>query len=125
MELKEINEGIQALSQEDRDNVSDGSHTFSELYDHRSSIYIALCKTMSRLQAENGEKLSTWKSRKHSDGSGYEGWFVLGMGITPGEQITYHLPDKYWDLANVFERERAPEWDKHTPENVIERLLSI
>jgi len=68
--------------------ISDGYHTFDELYEHRVRLYLALCK--------HGPKF-VWKSRKHSDGTSYPGWFLLGMNTVPGLQMTYHIPDKYWD----------------------------
>lgn len=107
--------------------VSDGYHTFDELYDHRITLYIALCRHMHDLYAlENPGKYKIWKSKKHSDESEWEGWFILGIGQNKGEQITYHLPLDRWDeVSFVEEIEKAPEWDGHTPADVLERLKNI
>ncbi len=99
-------------------DVSDGYHTFRELYDHRDALFIALA----------GMSLASrrvWKSRKHSDGSVMEGWFILGIGKKEGDQITYHLPMTLWNhpqLVLVEDLPRAPEFDGHTSDDVISRL---
>lgn len=99
--------------------VSDGYHTIDELYEHRIIIYIALCKALS-------DSHNIWKSELHSDETKFEGWFILGINRGIGAQITYHLPIKYWNLCHfatsIF---KAPEWDKHTSEDVLERLLEL
>lgn len=100
--------------------ISDGYHTFDELYEHRCALYIALCKL-----AEKDNKL-IWRSKKHSDGSDLEGWFLLGINITKGEQITYHLPTRFWDSCEfAYTKEKAPDFDGHTPQDVIKRLKSL
>ena len=51
----------------------------------------------------------------------------MGIGKEAGNQITYHLPAKYWDECQKFSEEmnKAPEYDKHTPDDVLERLRKI
>ena len=67
-----------------------------------------------------------WRSKLHSDGSSFEGWFILGMNKKPGEQITYHLPESYWkELDWVETLEQAPEWDGHTSADVLNRLKDL
>lgn len=101
--------------------ISDGYHTFDELYDHRIALWIALCRKMVEFHHRADDLI--WRTRLHSDGSQFEGWFLLGMGDKAGEQITYHLPDREWEACDFAQtRERAPEFDGHTPANVIERI---
>jgi len=100
------------------ENVSDGYHTFKELYEHRIILYIALCGQFARKM--NG---IVWRSRLHSDGTNFDGWFTLGMFKLKGDQITYHLPNSKWEETEFAETlDKAPEWDGHTPEDVLERL---
>ena len=112
-------------------DASDGYHTFTELYDHRITLFIALCKHKHELLAmENPGKHLVWRSRLHSDGSSFDGWFVLGIGKEKGKQITYHLPNDRWDevterVLTVETLDRAPEWDGHTPADVLERLKNL
>lgn len=97
--------------------VSDGYHTFDELYEHRHALFIALM---------DSNRQHAWKSRKHGDGSdSYEGWFVAGLFTKSGMQITYHLPDRLWDQCEVTALPQAPEWDGHTSDDVVARLKVI
>ena len=102
-------------------NTSDGYHTFNELYDHRITLFLALCAHIA-----NGYGY-VWRSKLHSDGSSFDGWFVMGIGAEPGEQITYHLPMSRWEEAATIGRElsRAPEFDGHTSADVITRLKAL
>ncbi len=95
------------------ENTSDGFHTFKELYEHRHALFIALCACGI-----------SWKSRLHHDGSNFDGWFVAGLSTGFGD-VTYHLPDRLWGSHPGDVIEKAPEWDRHTPEQAIERLLKI
>ena len=100
----------------DVQQLSDGYHTFDELYLHRHMLYLAFLKYHSDHQGG-------WKSRLHHDGSGYDGWFQVGTELN-GKQISYHLPDRLWDKAWwLKEYDRAPvEWDGHTSNDVLTRL---
>lgn len=96
-------------------NTSDGYHTFNELYHHRAVLFSIIC---------NQNKEIAWKSKKHSDGSMYDGMFIVGIN-TPQGQYSYHYDIvPYWDLFKVKEFEKAPQWDGHEPKD-IDRLLSI
>lgn len=113
----------------DTNLISDGYHTFGELYEHRITLFIALCKLMEQYSdIVNGYDPSpkpVWKSKAHSDGSVWEGWFILGMGKNRNGQITYHLPISKWDECNFEILEKAPEWDGHTSADVLERLKNL
>ncbi len=102
----------------DAGKVSDGYHTFEELYEHRCLLFLAF-QSLWRRDALARDQ--AWKSRRHHDGTSYDGWFIAGMALPQG-QISYHIPEKYWDLCDAPERETAPEWDGHTSQDVIERL---
>lgn len=102
----------------------DGYHTFDELYDHRITLYIALC-TAQRLFTDK----EIWRSKYHNDGEicfGTGTQFVLGIGSRKGEQITYHIPVERWDETNfAITYEKAPEYDGHTSDDVIARLKNL
>jgi len=102
-------------------HISDGYHTFDELYDHRITLFIALARMFSR----SGE-FPVWRSYRHSDGGCFEGWFVLGVFKEKCKQITYHLPASRWSETDFAEElQRAPEWDGHSSADVIERLKEL
>lgn len=78
------------------------------------------------LGIENPGKYLKWRSKLHSDGTSFDGWFILGIGTERGKQMTYHLPLDRWNdtsFADTFDK--APEWDGHTPADVLERLKHI
>jgi len=111
--------------------VSDGYHTMSELYDHRRALNVILFKMMYELDkqvrgaylAEGGRHL-IFKSKLHNDGSMFDGYFIV-MAITHVGHISYHYNLKYWDDFKIPEVERAPEWDGHTSQDVVDRLLKL
>lgn len=97
--------------------VSDGYHTIDELYEHRIEIFIALCRALQ----EHSDVV--WRSQYHSDGSKFDEWFILGINKEKGKQITYHLPITKWYATEFAETmDFAPEFDGHTPQDVLERL---
>ena len=96
-------------------SLSDGYHTFDELYAHRGLLFIALLKAHPQL---------AWRARHHADGSMDAGWFVAGLDLPTGA-VTYHLSDTLWPLLEAVPLrtlERAPAWDGHTSADVLDRL---
>lgn len=45
--VSDINEKILLLNPNDRNTISDGYHSFEELYEHRFALFIALAHTLS------------------------------------------------------------------------------
>lgn len=96
--------------------LSDGYHTFNELYHHRAILFSVICNSMPD---------KAWKSKLHDTGDMFEGMFIVGIE-TPNGQATYHYDiEPYWDMFKVKELEKAPEWDGHTPQDAIERIASV
>lgn len=105
---------------EDRSKLSDGYHTFEELYEHRHALLLALMRTMPECFC------ASWK---HSDGEpcfGGDDWFIICGQLPNGAQISYHLPARLWDAA-VATGCRLPDcsplWDGHSSADVVNRLL--
>lgn len=94
--------------------LSDGYHTFNELYYHRAVLFSVIC---------NSHKDIAWKSKKHHDGTMYNGMFIVGID-TPQGQYSYHYDMNIWSMFDVKELEYAPKWDGHKPSD-IDRLLSL
>lgn len=95
--------------------MSDGYHTFDELYDHRVALFVAFAQSNPDL---------AWRSKQHEVRGDPmpEGWFIAGMHLETGD-ISYHLPVAAWDrLESVKECENAPKWDGHSPADVVTRL---
>ena len=118
-DVDEINEMISLSKKQDgldTGKISDGYHTFHDLYEQRKILSAVLFSTWKGI---------SWKSKKHADGKRPfgGGWFVVGIE-TPEGQYTYHYKMEDWDLFDVREVERAPKWDHHTAADV-KRLLSL
>jgi hypothetical protein len=111
----------------DTNLISDGYHTFGELYEHRIELYIALCKMIDKHCCEFTSPV--WASKVHSDGTSFEGWFILGVTTDEG-QISYHLPMSKWEhvikkVETIQVLDKAPEFDGHTSADVLERLRNL
>ena len=104
----------------------DGYHTFEELYGHRIALFVTLCRFVHNDEHRMLHDTPVWRSKFHSDGSSFYGWFIMGIGRNKGEQITYHLPLSKWDETDFAETlDKAPEFDGHTPDDVLERLKNL
>lgn len=98
-------------------DVSDGFHTYDELYDHRMALTAALTAAVPEI---------SWRSREHHpDGEPmFEGFFIVGITLPTGV-ITYHYKFEHWEKFNhVPVIDHAPAWDGHLPKDCIERLLN-
>lgn len=97
-------------------NLSDGYHTFNELYHHRAILFSVICNSLPD---------KAWKSKLHDTGDMYDGMFIVGIE-TPEGQATYHYDiEPYWDMFKVKELEKAPKWDGHTPQVAIDRISRL
>lgn len=99
----------------DVEKISDGYHTFADLYEQRLILSAALAKNNPH----------AWKSKRHEDGSVPfgGGWFIMGFDTDEG-CYTYHYELKDWDLFQCKELDKGKPWDGHTSRDV-RRLLSI
>ena len=114
---KAINEELKQMRDAgiSRKDISDGYHTFEELYFHRMILFSIIL---------NQNPTISWKAKKHHDGTMFgDDSFICGIE-TPEGQYSYHYNIKYWDLFDIKELERAPEYDGHKPKD-IDRLLTL
>lgn len=106
---------IRYMDAADVEKMSDGYHTFADLYEQRLILSAALAKNNP----------NAWKSKRHEDGrvpfGG--GWFIMGFDTDEG-CYTYHYELKDWDLFQCKELDKGKPWDGHTSKDV-RRLLSI
>lgn len=102
------------------DEITDGHHTFGELYDHRRALTAILAAAAA---TEN----DSWRSKEHhpDDDPMFEGgYFIVGIELPTGT-ITYHYKLKHWDdFASVPELPHAPKWDGHSPADAVERMFA-
>jgi hypothetical protein len=115
----------------EKGKISDGYHTFDELYEFRKVYNAALFNEWAMLWNENKQaiiaKYDVHKSWKHSDGELCfgGGWFIV-VAVLPDGQISNHYEAKDWDLFKIPETEKAKfEFDGHTSTDVLERLRNL
>ena len=116
-QLSRVLSFIDSLQQEqiDMGKVSDGYHTFNELYYYRMLYNAAFFNLLPKEWVH--------KSKRHHTGEECfgGGWFIV-MANLPTGQVSNHYELKDWDLFKVPEKEFADEWDGHTPQEAAERL---
>jgi hypothetical protein len=97
-------------------SISDGDHTFDELYRHRGALLLALMKSHPDI---------SWVAPKHhpEDTPIPDGYFIAGMKLPTG-MISYHLPLTVFKTFETLPKfSYAPRWDGHTPNDVVKRLV--
>lgn len=113
--MAEIKKAIQVnYVVDDIGEISDGYHTFNELYHQRLILSSALCLA---------HKDKCWKSLLHHDETMFDDYFIVGFD-TPQGPYTYHYHVDDWFKFPCKILDRAPEWDGHTSKDVV-RLLSL
>lgn len=106
----------------DPNNLSDGFHTFGDLYEMRCAISAALFNILGGFFTGTNPV----KSWRHSDGELCfgGGWFIVHATLDNGN-ISFHYQEKDWDKFKIPEVEKAPEWDGHSSYDVMNRLLEL
>lgn len=88
-------------------DLSDGYHTFDELYEHRNFLFLTLVRCL---------KLNCYYKMVGD-------WVIL-YADTPNGQISYHLPPKFLENVEAFAKKvKNPEWDHHSSDDVLDRLI--
>lgn len=93
-------------------DISDGYHTFDELYDHRIALYCYCIRT--------GALVPDYAVLEH-----YEGWDLVVCKTQAGEQISYHVPivcRGLWEENFPIINHDPSRWDGHVSSDVIKRL---
>ena len=125
MRLDSAQDLIDALPEQHRGGLSDGYHTFDELYDHRCILFISLVNLCQEMNDRRSARYEIFKCREHDDGTRLVGWFLCVINSHLG-QISYHLPDKYWGRLMCPAHRRSPiPFDGHTSDDVLERLKQL
>lgn len=117
-----IDKGIKEVKGFKENDLSDGYHTFAELYEFRK-IYNAL---LFNEWADQG-LYKVHKSTKHYDGEDCFGgeWFIV-MAKLPTGQISNYYKLEEWDLFNCMIAPKALfKFDGHTGKDVLQRLKDI
>lgn len=101
---------------DDIGKLSDGNHTFDDLYYQRCILFAKLVEIY---------KDKAWKTKRHDDGElCFGGTNFLVCIDTPNGPYSYHYPLKDWDLFKCKEITKAKPFDGHTSKDV-GRILSL
>ena len=100
------------------DDITDGAHTFNDLYHE----IMKLTSKLFNLFPEYA-----WKTFIHSDGSIWDGYFIVGVSIPEVGDYTYHYQTEFWDEFKVRMIDKAPEYDGHTTLDVdrLDKLIDL
>lgn len=111
--LKEI---CKIANIDDIGDLSDGFHTFNDLYYQRLILFAIIVNT---------HKDKSWKTLRHENGDKCfgGGWFLVTID-TPNGQYGYHYEEKYWDLFDCKVLDKAKHFDGYTDKD-ISRLFSL
>lgn len=95
----------------DKGSISDGYHTFNELYDHRNLLFLNLCMAT--------QFPIWWKFDPDA-----RGYFILYLDTDDFGQISYHIPLKYLKYVekSCYHQVEPRPWDGHTSQDVVKRL---
>lgn len=122
--------------------LSDGYHTYDELYEFRKMYNAVLFnewgnpnttrrfldeKEFDGVGSRTGREYNVHKSWKHYDGEDCfgGGWFIVSAMLPTG-LISNHYKAEDWDLFQVPEVEKALyEFDGHTGADVLKRLKAL
>ena len=115
--------------------LSDGYHTYDELYEFRKMYNAVLFNEWANTPKTNKQSLTgtvtneygVHKSWKHNDGELCfgGGWFIVSAMLPTG-LISNHYKSEDWDLFKVPEVEKAIyEYDGHTPQDTLTRLSNL
>lgn len=139
---------IEQLPSEEKGNVSDGYHSFNELYEFRKVYNAALFNEWANSIPDeivgkneyaqfvvkynpafdgNIVRYNVHKSWRHYDGELCfgGGWFIVSA-LLPSGQISNHYKAEDWYLFNIPETHKALfEFDGHTPQDVLNRLKQL
>lgn len=135
----EIINNLIKVSEVDTNEITDGYHTFGELYVFRTIYNAALFNEWAKQTTINPKwanednqpvsvpKYNVHKSWRHHDGELCfgGGWFIV-VAILPSGQISNHYKAEDWELFQVPAYDKAlVEFDGHTPVDVIMRIKAL
>ena len=110
-------------------DVSDGYHTFEELYYYRLCYNAAFINTLVELKKLNPGKykdIKIAKSKKHFDNEPCYGggWFIVVIN-TPFGQISNHYKLEHWDMFDCPTIKKAWAFDGHNMHDAMNRLNKL
>lgn len=78
---------------EDRSQLSDGYHTFAELYRERSALTAALARMAAWQEKQVGQPAGRFAGVLHDDQPGFDGFRTVLYIWLPAGQVSWHFSD--------------------------------
>lgn len=113
--LNQIISGLYEKGSIDVNKISNGVHTYRELYDYCVGFFGIIC---------NMNREVSWKSKVHSNGTIKDGYFIVGTETAEG-QVTFECELCYWDSFDVIELEMAPKCGSDNSKQAIKALNKV
>lgn len=120
--IEDLNKTLSEFDDDILSEISDGYHTFQELYDFRKIYNAVLFNQWFDLGLYD-----VHKSKLHSDGKppfGKNDMFIVVAELPQG-QISNHYNIKDFEYFDCDTREMANEYDGHTSNDVLNRLQDL
>lgn len=119
MNPSQIQEEILKMESSDIQNISDGYHTFKELYQFRMLYNALLVNVLS-------ERI-TYKTLRHDNGELCFGgdYFLVVIMLPTGKEIRNHYHISDWSCFQIREEYQAIGWDGHTSDDVLNRMREV
>lgn len=133
--VKFLNNRIQEFKTEsgiETDEISDGWHTFGELYNFRLAYNALAFNSLHLLDVHDTlqyDPFECHKSWKHHDGEYCFGkekkWFIVAAKLPTGI-ITNHYKAEHWDLFKIPETEKSIfPFDGHNAHDALDRIFKF
>lgn len=133
-----IDWGKENVPEFNENSISDGYHTFDELYEFRKAYNACLFNEWAKHDGFDYQSndptehkmYSVHKSWRHHDGEecfpdSKHKWFIV-CAMLPTGLISNHYKESDWNLFQIPEVEKALfPFDGHTGEDVLNRLKSL
>jgi hypothetical protein len=111
---------------QDTEGISDGYHTFDELYKDRLLLTALLFEYMCGGPLNRRtHKPQPFKSKLHHDDTMFDGMFIVGI-MFGDRYFSYHYNLEYWDLFHFMpEIHNAPKWSKEIDMTINEFFMAV
>lgn len=118
--LRTAQGAINAMEDEYVQQISDGSHTFKELYETRNALTLVVLKLLRK------QGFTPWYSLQQFDGNMPAGYFLCGFEMG-GKMISFHVQVGYLPLFIPICKElhTAPEWDGSTSQDHNDAMIDF
>lgn len=115
-----INNVIRSLEKQgeiNTNNIEDGSHSFGQVYFNRMILFAMFTTNYPK----------AWRSKLHEDGTMFDNYFITGVELPNGKNLTYHYHESQWSYFDHVETlPVAPSQDNDgKDEDLIEFLASL